>query len=258
MPWFPVKKLRKQAKLLLLLLLLTGAAWLSYVHLSLGRRGRALRQPLGYGRGTGGAAAWAGGGGRGGPRAARVRVLPPRPAPGEAQTRLHTPSALPRLPARPQRGGGRGARSGRSRTPMTSSARSRPSRERPWTRRTRGPTWSQERQGDGAPGGDLQDLCVRRWGASWPVQSEGSLEGVPSVTWDPGCVGDQPWVNSPRLPALTPVGQTVHPGSKSVPGEPVGKSQGRGILEGLLEEVTFDTFREQHPNSRNSRKPGVR
>ncbi|XP_054581369.1 N-acetyl-beta-glucosaminyl-glycoprotein 4-beta-N-acetylgalactosaminyltransferase 1 [Eptesicus fuscus] len=50
MPWFPVKKLRKQAKLLLLLLLLTGAAWLTYVHLSLGRRGRALRQPLGYGR----------------------------------------------------------------------------------------------------------------------------------------------------------------------------------------------------------------
>ncbi|KAF7461359.1 N-acetyl-beta-glucosaminyl-glycoprotein 4-beta-N-acetylgalactosaminyltransferase 1 isoform X2 [Marmota monax] len=50
MPWFPVKKIRKQMKLLLLLLLLTCAAWLTYVHLSLARQGRALRQRLGYGR----------------------------------------------------------------------------------------------------------------------------------------------------------------------------------------------------------------
>ncbi|XP_076971338.1 N-acetyl-beta-glucosaminyl-glycoprotein 4-beta-N-acetylgalactosaminyltransferase 1 [Tamandua tetradactyla] len=50
MPWCPVKKLRKQIKLLLLLLLLTCAAWLTYVHLSLVRQGRALRQRLGYGR----------------------------------------------------------------------------------------------------------------------------------------------------------------------------------------------------------------
>ncbi|XP_058160837.1 N-acetyl-beta-glucosaminyl-glycoprotein 4-beta-N-acetylgalactosaminyltransferase 1 [Dasypus novemcinctus] len=50
MPWCPVKKIRKQIKLLLLLLLLTGAAWLTYVHLSLVRQGRALRQRLGYGR----------------------------------------------------------------------------------------------------------------------------------------------------------------------------------------------------------------
>ncbi|XP_072615341.1 N-acetyl-beta-glucosaminyl-glycoprotein 4-beta-N-acetylgalactosaminyltransferase 1 [Vulpes vulpes] len=50
MPWFPVKKVRKQIKLLLLLLLLTCAAWLTYVHLSLVRQGRALRQRLGYGR----------------------------------------------------------------------------------------------------------------------------------------------------------------------------------------------------------------
>ncbi|XP_053418605.1 N-acetyl-beta-glucosaminyl-glycoprotein 4-beta-N-acetylgalactosaminyltransferase 1 isoform X1 [Nycticebus coucang] len=50
MPWFPVKKVRKQMKLLLLLLLLTCAAWLTYVHLSLARQGRALRQRLGYGR----------------------------------------------------------------------------------------------------------------------------------------------------------------------------------------------------------------
>lgn len=52
MPWFPVKKVRKQMKLLLLLLLLTCAAWLTYVHRSLVRPGRALRQRLGYGRGT--------------------------------------------------------------------------------------------------------------------------------------------------------------------------------------------------------------
>uniref|UniRef100_A0A7N5JAC1 Beta-1,4-N-acetylgalactosaminyltransferase n=1 Tax=Ailuropoda melanoleuca TaxID=9646 RepID=A0A7N5JAC1_AILME len=50
MPWFPVKKIRKQIKLLLLLVLLTCAAWLTYVHLNLVRQGRALRQRLGYGR----------------------------------------------------------------------------------------------------------------------------------------------------------------------------------------------------------------
>lgn len=62
MPWFPVKKIRKQIKLLLLLVLLTCAAWLTYVHLSLVRQGRALRQRLGYGRGTGGGARPGGGG----------------------------------------------------------------------------------------------------------------------------------------------------------------------------------------------------
>nr|XP_045366262.1 N-acetyl-beta-glucosaminyl-glycoprotein 4-beta-N-acetylgalactosaminyltransferase 1 [Camelus bactrianus] len=50
MRWFQVKKIRKQIKLLLLLVLLTCAAWLTYVHLSLVRQGRALRQRLGYGR----------------------------------------------------------------------------------------------------------------------------------------------------------------------------------------------------------------
>ena len=62
LPWFPVKKIRKQIKLLLLLVLLTCAAWLPYVHLSLVRQGRALRQRLGYGRGTGGGARPRGGG----------------------------------------------------------------------------------------------------------------------------------------------------------------------------------------------------
>ncbi|XP_072495678.1 N-acetyl-beta-glucosaminyl-glycoprotein 4-beta-N-acetylgalactosaminyltransferase 1 [Notamacropus eugenii] len=43
---FPVKKLRKQFRLLLLLVLLTCAAWLTYLHLSLVRQGRALRLRL--------------------------------------------------------------------------------------------------------------------------------------------------------------------------------------------------------------------
>ena len=43
MPWFPVKKIRKQIKLLLLLVLLTCAAWLTYVHLSLVRQGGGAR-----------------------------------------------------------------------------------------------------------------------------------------------------------------------------------------------------------------------
>ncbi|XP_062951732.1 N-acetyl-beta-glucosaminyl-glycoprotein 4-beta-N-acetylgalactosaminyltransferase 1 [Cynocephalus volans] len=50
MPRFPVKKVRKQMKLLLLLLLLTCAAWLTYVRLSLLRPGRALRPRMGSGR----------------------------------------------------------------------------------------------------------------------------------------------------------------------------------------------------------------
>ncbi|KAM4846007.1 N-acetyl-beta-glucosaminyl-glycoprotein 4-beta-N-acetylgalactosaminyltransferase 1 [Thomomys bottae] len=50
MPRLPVKKIRKQMKLLLLLLLLTCAAWLTYVHLSLARQGRAPRQRPGHGR----------------------------------------------------------------------------------------------------------------------------------------------------------------------------------------------------------------
>lgn len=78
MPWFPVKKIRKQIKLLLLLVLVTCAAWLTYVHLSLVRQGRALRQRLGYGRGTG---AHPGAGGGGTPRSAGGPGL--RTAPGD-------------------------------------------------------------------------------------------------------------------------------------------------------------------------------
>ncbi|XP_051477981.1 N-acetyl-beta-glucosaminyl-glycoprotein 4-beta-N-acetylgalactosaminyltransferase 1 [Apus apus] len=50
MPRLPVKKLRKQLKLLLLLVLLTFAVWFTYLHISLVRQGRALRLPFGYGR----------------------------------------------------------------------------------------------------------------------------------------------------------------------------------------------------------------
>lgn len=55
MPRLPVKKLRKQLKLLLLLALLTSAAWFTYLHISLVRQGRALRLPFAYGKGNGGA-----------------------------------------------------------------------------------------------------------------------------------------------------------------------------------------------------------
>ncbi|KAM6308785.1 N-acetyl-beta-glucosaminyl-glycoprotein 4-beta-N-acetylgalactosaminyltransferase 1 [Aegotheles albertisi] len=50
MPRLPVKKLRKQLKLLLLLVLLTFAVWFTYLHISLVRQGRALRLPFAYGR----------------------------------------------------------------------------------------------------------------------------------------------------------------------------------------------------------------
>ncbi|NWR35021.1 B4GN4 acetylgalactosaminyltransferase, partial [Tachuris rubrigastra] len=49
-PRLPVKKLRKQLKLLLLLAVLTSAAWFTYLHISLVRQGRALRLPFAYGR----------------------------------------------------------------------------------------------------------------------------------------------------------------------------------------------------------------
>uniref|UniRef100_A0A669QJS2 Beta-1,4-N-acetylgalactosaminyltransferase n=1 Tax=Phasianus colchicus TaxID=9054 RepID=A0A669QJS2_PHACC len=50
MPRLPVKKIRKHLKLLLLLALLTSAAWFTYLHISLVRQGRALRLPFTYGR----------------------------------------------------------------------------------------------------------------------------------------------------------------------------------------------------------------
>lgn len=111
MPWFPVKKIRKQIKLLLLLVLLTCAAWLTYVHLSLVRQGRALRQRLGYGRGTGGGAR---------PGRGAVRV-PSGPGPGPspcAQVSARARAAGtpgPPFPSRQYRGRGLGsARPGRN------------------------------------------------------------------------------------------------------------------------------------------------
>uniref|UniRef100_A0A8D2KR60 Beta-1,4-N-acetylgalactosaminyltransferase n=1 Tax=Varanus komodoensis TaxID=61221 RepID=A0A8D2KR60_VARKO len=54
MLWFPVKKIRKQFKLLLLLVLLTFAVWFTYLHISLVRQGKALRLHFAYGRGKDG------------------------------------------------------------------------------------------------------------------------------------------------------------------------------------------------------------
>uniref|UniRef100_A0A8C6VIG1 Beta-1,4-N-acetylgalactosaminyltransferase n=1 Tax=Naja naja TaxID=35670 RepID=A0A8C6VIG1_NAJNA len=51
MLWFPVKKIRKQFKLLLLLVLLTFAVWFTYLHINLVRQGKALRLHFAYGRG---------------------------------------------------------------------------------------------------------------------------------------------------------------------------------------------------------------
>lgn len=77
MPRLPVKKLRKQLKLLLLLVLLTFAVWFTYLHISLVRQGRALRLPFAYGRGN-----WRGRGGQAGdipPQPGTAPGVPPRP-----------------------------------------------------------------------------------------------------------------------------------------------------------------------------------
>lgn len=73
MPRLPVKKLRKQLKLLLLLVLLTFAVWFTYLHISLVRQGRALRLPFAYGRGNGA------GGGRPPPQPGAAPGGPSRP-----------------------------------------------------------------------------------------------------------------------------------------------------------------------------------
>ncbi|KAM8939679.1 N-acetyl-beta-glucosaminyl-glycoprotein 4-beta-N-acetylgalactosaminyltransferase 1 [Pelodytes ibericus] len=48
MPWLPVKKIRRQFKLLLLLVLLTSAVWVTYLHISLTKQGKTLHLPFGY------------------------------------------------------------------------------------------------------------------------------------------------------------------------------------------------------------------
>lgn len=83
MPRLPVKKLRKQLKLLLLLVLLTFAVWFTYLHISLVRQGRALRLPFAYGRGKRG-------GGRGGRPSPPLREWS---APG-GTLRLPSPSSV--------------------------------------------------------------------------------------------------------------------------------------------------------------------
>ena len=48
MPRFPLKKIRKQLKLLLLLVLLTFAVWFTYLHI---HQGKVFRLQLSYGKG---------------------------------------------------------------------------------------------------------------------------------------------------------------------------------------------------------------
>lgn len=48
---FPLKKIRKQFKLLLLLVLLTFGIWFTYLHIAVLKSGRALKLHLAYGRG---------------------------------------------------------------------------------------------------------------------------------------------------------------------------------------------------------------
>ena len=45
---FPVKKIRKQFKLLLLLVLLTSAVWFTYLHIN---QGRSIKLHFNYGKG---------------------------------------------------------------------------------------------------------------------------------------------------------------------------------------------------------------
>lgn len=101
MPRLPVKKLRKQLKLLLLLALLTSAAWFTYLHISLVRQGRALRLPFAYGKGNGAL---------GGPGSPRSGVsggflgvptgwwVPPCHSGGPEEPRFGGPRGVPGLP----------------------------------------------------------------------------------------------------------------------------------------------------------------
>lgn len=47
---FPVKKIRKQFKLLLLLVLLTSAVWFTYLHIN---QGKTIKLHFNYGKGKG-------------------------------------------------------------------------------------------------------------------------------------------------------------------------------------------------------------
>lgn len=47
---FPVKKIRKQFKLLLLLVLLTSAVWFTYLHIN---QGKTIKLHFNYGKGRG-------------------------------------------------------------------------------------------------------------------------------------------------------------------------------------------------------------
>ncbi|XP_075693727.1 N-acetyl-beta-glucosaminyl-glycoprotein 4-beta-N-acetylgalactosaminyltransferase 1 [Rhinoderma darwinii] len=89
MPWLPVKKIRRQFKLLLLLVLLTSAVWVTYLHISLARQGKTLRLPFVYSRdgerleGTDPAR-----------KTGKVQSSPPRSQAGDSSEELPTMDAL--------------------------------------------------------------------------------------------------------------------------------------------------------------------
>ncbi|XP_068117128.1 N-acetyl-beta-glucosaminyl-glycoprotein 4-beta-N-acetylgalactosaminyltransferase 1 [Hyperolius riggenbachi] len=89
MPWLPVKKIRRQFKLLLFLVLLTSAVWVTYLHISLTRQGKALKLPFVYGRdgdrleGTDPAR-----------KPGRIQASPPHPQAGDSSEELPTLDAL--------------------------------------------------------------------------------------------------------------------------------------------------------------------
>ncbi|KAG9475636.1 N-acetyl-beta-glucosaminyl-glycoprotein 4-beta-N-acetylgalactosaminyltransferase 1 [Eleutherodactylus coqui] len=89
MPWLPVKKIRRQFKLLLLLVLLTSAVWVTYLHISLARQGKGLRLPFVYSKdgekleGT-----------DPGRRTGKVQASPPHSQAGDSSEELPTMDAL--------------------------------------------------------------------------------------------------------------------------------------------------------------------
>uniref|UniRef100_A0A8C5QXZ5 Beta-1,4-N-acetylgalactosaminyltransferase n=1 Tax=Leptobrachium leishanense TaxID=445787 RepID=A0A8C5QXZ5_9ANUR len=89
MPWLPLKKIRRQFKLLLALVLFTSAAWVTYLHISLARQGKTLRLPFGYYRdgekleGTDPAH-----------KSGRVQASPPHPQAGDSSEEMPTLDAM--------------------------------------------------------------------------------------------------------------------------------------------------------------------
>ncbi|KAM4721894.1 N-acetyl-beta-glucosaminyl-glycoprotein 4-beta-N-acetylgalactosaminyltransferase 1 [Rhinophrynus dorsalis] len=89
MPWLPLKKIRRQFKLLLLLVLLTSAVWVTYLHISLAKQGKTLRLPFIYSRDGDRMEAT-----DPAHRPGRVQASPPHPQAGDSSEELPTLVAL--------------------------------------------------------------------------------------------------------------------------------------------------------------------